>query len=229
MVSPDEKLSHLHALVARLIADQEAERRRVARDLHDTVGQQVAGISLELSAFRRRLAAQDPAAVDSSLLALQQLAMNLADSVGRLTHDLNPDGLEHLGLITALTLHCEEFQQQSGVEVTLDVTDDPTPIAFDVALCLFRAAQESLRNVAAHAGAGHVHVVLSHDSGRRTLTLAITDDGKGFDTARVLESTHGIGLVMIENRVRLLNGTLQIESGDERGTIVRISVPTAAR
>lgn len=229
MISPDEKLGHLQALVARLIADQEAERRRVARDLHDTVGQQVAGISLELSAFRRRLAAQDPSALDSSLLTLQQLAMNLADSVGRLSHDLNPDGLEHLGLMTALTLHCEEFQQQSGVEVTFDFTEDPTPIAFEVALCLFRAAQEALRNVGKHAGARHAHVMLSHDSGRRTLTLTITDDGKGFDTDRALRSVDGLGLVLIENRVRLLNGTLQIESGAGRGTTVTLSIPTAAR
>jgi signal transduction histidine kinase len=229
VVLPDEKLTHLHALVARLIVDQEAERRRVARDLHDTVGQQVAGISLELSALRRRPAAQDPAALDASLMSLQHLTMNLADAVGRLTHELNPDGLEHLGLITALTLHCEEFQHRSGVEVTFDGTDDSTPIAFEVALCLFRAAQESLRNVAMHAGARRTHVVLSHDNGTRTLTLTITDDGKGFDPARALESGNGLGLVMIENRVRLLKGGLQIESGADRGTTVRISVPTAAR
>jgi two-component system sensor histidine kinase NreB len=167
--------------------------------------------------------------VDASLQALQHLTMNLADAVGRLTHDLNPDGLEHLGLMTALTLHCDEFQQKSGIEVTFDASDDPTPIAFDVALCLFRSAQEALRNVAAHAGARHAHLALSHDSGRRTLTLAITDDGKGFDTARVLPSAHGLGLVIVENRVRLLNGTLQIESGADRGTTLRISIPTAAR
>jgi signal transduction histidine kinase len=229
VVSPDEKLSHLHTLVARLIADQEAERRRVARDLHDTVGQQVAGISLELSALRRRLAAQDPAALDASVKTLQHLTMTLADSVGRLTHDLNPDGLEHLGLMTALTRHCDEFQLQSGVEVTFEVQEDPTPIAFEVALCLLRAAQESLRNVATHAGARRAHVTLVHDSGRRTLTLTIADDGKGFDTARVRESSPGLGLVIIEHRLRPLNGTLQIESTAERGTTVRICIPTPAR
>jgi two-component system NarL family sensor kinase len=228
VISPDAKLSHLQALVARLIVDQEAERRRVARDLHDTVGQQVAGISLELSAFRRRVAGQDPAAMDASLTTLQHLAMNLADAVGRLTHDLNPDGLEHLGLMTALALHCEEFQQRSGVEVTLDAPEDPTPIAFDVALCLFRAAQEALRNVAAHAGATRAHVALSHDGAKRTLTLVITDDGKGFDTARALPSGQGFGLATIDNRVRLLNGSLHIES-DASGTTVRIAIPTAAR
>ena len=229
MVLHDETLNHLHALVARLIADQEGERRRVARDLHDTVGQQVAEISLELSAFRRGFSGRDPAAVDASLLALQQLTMNLADAVGRLSHDLNPDRLEHLGLMTALTLHCDEFQQQSGIEVTFDAAYDPTPIAFDVALCLFRSAQEALRNVGAHSGARHAHLVLSHDSGQRTLTLTITDDGKGFDTAGALRSGGGLGLVIIENRVRLLNGTLQIESGAERGTTVRVAIPAAAR
>ena len=170
---------------------------------------------------------QDPAALDEALVRLQHLTMTLADTVGRLSHELNPNRIEYVGLLIALNLHCEEFQHQSGVEVTFNATEDLTPIPSDVALCMFRAAEEALRNVAAHAGARRAHVVLSQDSGQRTLT--ITDDGKGFDTARVLRSGHGLGLIMVEQRARLLNGLLKIESGAGRGTTVRVSIPTAAR
>jgi signal transduction histidine kinase len=212
-------------LAGRLIVAQEAERKRIARDLHDDVNQQLAGLSIVLSGLKRRLATIDRTALEGSLTTLQQRTINLADSVRRLSHDLHPGVLQQLGLTAALESHCAEFQEQHGIDVIFFAADDVTAIDTDAALCLFRAAQETLRNVAKHAGANRVQVTLLRECDE--LTLTIVDDGSGFDEARVRRSGGGLGLVSIEERARLLHGTVRIASGVERGTVVRIAIPTA--
>jgi PAS domain S-box-containing protein len=212
-------------LAGRLIVAQEAERKRIARDLHDDVNQQLAGLSIALSGLKRRHATLDPAELEGSLTMLKQRTINLADSVRRLSHDLHPGVLQQIGLTAALESHCAEFKEQHGIDVNFVAADDVTAIDPDAALCLFRAAQETLRNVAKHAGAHRVEVTLVRESDE--LTLTIVDDGSGFDEARVRRAGGGLGLVSIEERARLLHGKVRIASGVERGTAVRIAIPTA--
>jgi PAS domain S-box-containing protein len=213
-------------LAGRLIVAQEAERKRIARDLHDDISQQLAGLSIALSGLKRRLGSSPHIALEGSLTGLQQRTFNLVESVRQLSHDLHPGVLQQVGLTAALESHCAEFQKQHGIDVIFFAADELNAVDPDAALCLYRAAQETLRNVAKHAGAHHVQVALSREHGE--LTLTIVDDGSGFDAARVRRAGGGLGLVSIEERARLLHGNVRIASGAERGTAVRIAIPTMA-
>ena len=218
-------LERLQEFAGRLIVAQDAERLRLALDLHDGISQQLAGFSLVLSGFRRLIVERDQTRLEASVTRLQQQTIGLADSVQRLSHDLHPGTLQQIGLRAALESHCAEFQLQHRIEVTFRAATDVTAIATDVSLCLFRAAQEALRNVAKHAGALRTHVELSHENGHQTLTIA--DDGRGFDTTRVRRARDGLGLLSIEGRVRVLRGIVEIESHAGRGTTVKVAIPTA--
>jgi PAS domain S-box-containing protein len=216
----------IQELAGRLIIAQEAERSRIARDLHDDVNQQLAGLSIGLSGLRRRIGERDPATVEASLTMLQQRTSSLADSVRRLSHDLHPGVLQQVGLTAALESHCAEFAAQHGIEVKFGAAPDLTGVAPEAALCVFRTAQEALRNAAKHAAAHRIHVALAHQGGE--LTLMIADDGRGFDTARVKRAGGGLGLLSIEERARLLHGHVEIESAPEKGTTVRMAIPAVA-
>jgi PAS domain S-box-containing protein len=210
-------------LAGRLIIAQETERSRIARELHDDINQQLAGLSLALSGLRRRIGEHDPSTLEGSLTKLQQRTIDLADSVRRLSRDLHPAVLQQVGLTAALESHCAEFQEQHGIDVSFGTMEDLNSISADAALCLFRAAQEALRNIAKHAGARRTQVALSHENGE--LTLTIVDDGKGFDTAQVRRAGGGLGLLSIEERARLLHGSVRIETAAERGTTMRVALP----
>jgi len=210
-------------LAGRLIVAQEVERKRIARDLHDDINQQLAGLAIALSGLKRRLGTAAPGTLEEAVTTLQQRTINLADSVRRLSHDLHPGVLQQIGLTAALESHCAEFQKQHGIEVIFFAEEELNAIDPDAALCLFRAAQETLRNVAKHAGACHVQVALARDCD--DLTLTIVDDGSGFDAAQVQGAGGGLGLLSIEERARLLHGSVRIDSGAARGTAVRIAIP----
>ena len=209
-------------LAGRLITAQEAERSRIASDLHDDVNQQLAGLSIALSNVKQQLQNGGDGTVQNELTLLQQRTVDLADVIRNLSHELHPGVLQHVGLAAALKGHCAEFDRQHAIEVTLSAADGLDGIPDDVALCLYRVAQEALRNVAAHAGARKAQVTLrSTDDG---LELVIADDGQGFDLA---EARHqeGLGLISLDERVRLVGGSLTINTEPKRGTEVRVQVP----
>jgi signal transduction histidine kinase len=221
-----ESVDRIRELAGRLIVAQEAERTRIARDLHDDINQQLAGLSLSLSGLRRRLGETDVAAIDASLSTLQQRIISLVDGVRRLSHDLHPGVLQHVGLVAALESHCAEFQRQHEIAVTFGSTADGAAIPPDVSICLFRSTQEGLRNVAKHAGARDVTVQLGRERDQWTLTIA--DNGRGFDARHRPGAAAGLGLLSIEERVRLLHGQMRIESVVDRGTTIAIAVPITA-
>ena len=201
-----EEIRHL---AGRLIEAQDAERARVARDLHDDVSQQLAGLSIALSGLKRRmddLGVREDLRAD--LRALHQRTSTLAQSVRNLSHDLHPTVLRHGGLVAALTSYCADLQATHGTVLTCRAEGDFTSIAPDAALCLYRIAQEALRNVIAHSGARRADIRLLRNGEHAEIT--ITDDGKGFDLARSLHQGKGLGLVSITERARLVGGTATI-------------------
>ena len=209
-------------LAGRLITAQEAERSRIASDLHDDVNQQLAGLSIALSNVKQQLQNGGDVTVQDELTRLQQRTVDLADVIRNLSHELHPGVLQHAGLAAALKGHCAEVGRQYPIEVTFSAVDGLDGIPHDVALCLYRVAQEALRNVAAHAGARKAQVTLrSTDDG---LELVIADDGQGFNLA---EARHqeGLGLISLDERVRLVGGSLTIDTEPKRGTEVRVQVP----
>jgi signal transduction histidine kinase len=214
--------ARIQDLAGRLITAQEAERSRIARDLHDDVNQQLAGFSIALSGVKRRLQQSGDATVQEELTRLQQRTIDLANVIRDLSHELHPGVLQHVGLVAALKGHCAEFGRQHAIEVTFSAAAGLDGIPHDVALCLYRVAQEALRNVAVHAHAGKAQVTLrSTEDG---LELVIADDGQGFDLAEA-RSVEGLGLISLDERVRLIGGSLAIDTELQHGTEIRVRVP----
>jgi PAS domain S-box-containing protein len=214
-------------LAGRLIEAQDAERARIARDLHDDVSQQLAGVSIALSSLKHRMDdSQVSEELKADLRALHQRSAALAQNVRNLSHDLHPTVLHHAGLLAALTSYCAELQRSHGTVLTCSAEGDFESIAPEVALCLYRIAQETLRNVVAHAGASRADVRLLRSGDQAEITIA--DDGKGFDVARSLQRGKGLGLVSIRERVRLVGGSVSFEAERKQGTRVRVQIPAKA-
>ncbi len=212
-------------LAGRLINAQEAERTRIARDLHDDVSQQLAGVGIMLSGLKRTLNRSGPGPeVDETMGALQERTATLAHAIRHLSHDLHPGMLKHSGLAAALTQHCAEIQRHHGLTVSVDARDDLDAIAVDVALCLYRVTQEALTNVVRHARARSVVVELLQT--RAGVELRITDDGIGFVATERARS--GLGLRSIDERVRLTGGNVSVESRPGQGTKVLVRIPVTA-
>ena len=216
---------HLHQLAGRLIEAQETERARIARDLHDDISQQLAAMSIALSALNRHIGLP-PRGEDlhDEVSALQRRTMALADNVRPLSHDLHPAVLRHAGLVAALGGHCADLRRHYPLALTWDTDGDFDGIDPEAALCLYRVAQEALRNVVMHAGARHAGLRLRRVDGSAELTIA--DDGRGFDSVGT-RSAKGLGLVSINERVRLTGGTVSIVTELDKGT--RVRVPFRAR
>ena len=205
-------------LAGRMITAQEAERRRIARELHDDFSQRLAEIALELGALRNQLNDSRPV-VQERVNRARSSTLELSASMRDLSHTLHPAVLKHAGLVAALNSSCTRFGKQQAIEVSCHA-DDVGEINDEIALALYRIAQEALSNVARHARAQHVVVKLATQ--HSMLELTITDDGTGFDP-RVVQ--RHVGLFSAKERARLVNGTVSIESAVGKGTVVRAVVP----
>ena len=212
-------------LAGRLIHAQEAERSRLARELHDDLSQQLAGVGIMLSALKRKVGRPDlQSDVDQTVSHLQERTSVLADSVRDLSHRLHPSVLEHAGLSATLQRHCADIERDHDLTVTFTSRDDVDSLNPDVALCLFRVAQEALSNVVRHARARRISVQLRTTTGG--VELDVIDDGVGFVPRERAGS--GLGLRSIEERVRLAGGSVKVESQPGQGTKMQVRIPTLA-
>ena len=215
----------LQALSARLMEVQEAERRHLARELHDEVGQALTAVKINLQMLRRQ-AERDSSArrLDDSL----GMVDDILQGVRRMSLDLRPSLLDDLGLGAALRWYVGGQAQRAGLTAEVVAGSLPPDLAPALATTCFRIVQEAVTNVVRHARASRLTVTLALGEG--TLHLAIADDGTGFDVAaarrRALEGG-SLGLLGIEERAELAGGRSVIESTPRRGTIVRVSLPTA--
>src|SRR5262245_5191882 len=216
----------IRELAGRLINAQEAARTRIAGDLHDDVGQELAGISIAVSNLKRWRRNVQEMATQEALSALQRRALGLVDRVRRLSHDLHPGTLRHVGLAGALDAYCLEVEQQYGVEVAFTCEGDLRSISDETALCLFRIAQEAMRNAATHGKARHLRIAAT--SLERDVQLNIADDGIGFDLEAARRQRSGLGLVTMEERARVAGGYVQLVTQPGKGTTVRAQVLASA-
>jgi signal transduction histidine kinase len=204
-----------------LISTQEDERSRIARDLHDDVSQQLAGVSIMLSSLRRTLRRSAPLEAEAAVAALQERTTSLAEAIRRVSHELHPGTLEHVGLAAALRQHCGEVQRHHGLTVNFTAENDLDELDFPVALCLYRVTQEALTNIVRHARATVASIVLVRvETG---VTLHVADDGVGFTAAD--RSDAGLGLRSIDERVRLVSGAVLVESQPGAGTKLVVEIP----
>lgn len=154
-----ESRARIEDLAGRLIVAQEEERKYIARELHDDLNQQVASLAIGLSRLKRQFPDAGDPALDQ-LAKLQDRAVGLADHIRRLSHNLHSSTLEHVGLAAALKAYCDEFTEQEGIAITLKIEEGAEAIPPEAALCLYRVAQEALRNIARHSGARNAEVTL---------------------------------------------------------------------
>jgi len=212
----------LRSLASQLLMAQEEERRRISRDLHDDVNQRLALLSLKLENAQQGLSETHP--VRPKLQELYECVGNLSDDIRHLAYQYHPSILDDLGLGTALRSLCEDFAKWEGVAVTWELPDGIGKLSQAVSTCLYRVAQESLRNVSRHAQASAVHLVLKEDG--QGMTLSIRDNGQGFEVDGLLSK--GLGFVSMRERAHLVSGTLTVESQPGQGATVNISIPRVA-
>ena len=210
----------ISALNERLMKAQEQERIRIAGELHDGVMQEMLAVTMMLGSAKRRIA-DDPDAT-ATIDKAQQKLVRAGTDLRQLSHDLHPPLLQDAGLPGAMRAYCEQFSTTWSIPVSCEADESAHELSRGAALALFRILQEALGNAAKHAGASRIVVRLKRSDG--TVSLIVSDDGLGFDAAR-LASGGGLGLVMMRERASQLNGTFEFESAPGRGTTITVAVP----
>jgi PAS domain S-box-containing protein len=197
-------------MTRKLVEAQEQERSRIARELHDDIGQRLAMLTIDLDQVRQ-IWPDLPPEVLSRLLDLRQQATQISAGVQSLSHDLHSSQLEYLGAVAGMKSWCKEFGKRQGLQINYSHNVRST-LSTEIGLCLFRLLQEALHNAAKHSGVKRIEVELSENDSAE-IQLTIRDSGKGFDVTSMRE------------RVRLVNGTIAIESKPRAGTTIRVRVP----
>jgi signal transduction histidine kinase len=202
----------------RVVAGQELERQRLARELHDETGQALTSILLGLRGVED---AESSAAMRNAAAELRQLVVATLQDVRRLAVELRPKALDDFGLVAALERLVQTFSEATGISAQLHASLPDERLPSEVETTLYRIVQESLTNVVKHAGARKVSIVVMKRD--RAATAIIEDDGEGFDPSDVRDG--GIGLIGMRERVALLDGRLDVESSPDSGTTVVAEVP----
>lgn len=211
-------------LTGKLLAAQEKERTRIARELHDDINQQLAMVAILLDGLKQN-PPQAQARLRQRLEEVGNRTMEVSASVQGLSHELHSSKLEYLGLIAATQGFCQEFADQHNVEVRFSHQLIPDPLPWEISLCLFRILQGALKNALKHSGTKCFEVRLCGASD--AVHLTVRDEGVGFDLDDAMNG-HGIGLISMRERARLVNGTISIRSKPGGGTTIDVDVPFKA-
>ncbi|MDF0664785.1 MAG: PAS domain S-box protein [Nitrospira sp.] len=220
-----QKQVQLEELTSKLLAAQEHERRRIARELHDDVSQRLAALVLEVASLEQH-PSPVPIELARRLRPLREGLEQLSDDVHTLAYRLHPSLLEHAGLRPAVEDHVHQVSRRTGLPIILKILDVPNAVRLDQATCLFRVMQESVQNVVKHAEATTVTVQLRGSS--KGVGLSISDNGKGFEAQDLRTHHRGLGLSSMEERLRQLHGFLRIQSRPSQGTKVCAWLPYEA-
>ena len=231
----EEHAARLRILSKRLFKIQEDERRTIARELHDHLGQMLTGLKMRLEAMvqgtSRTATPTNPPFLKDGLADSLAVATDLMAHVRELTQQYRPRILDDLGLRAALEWHARLFQRQTGINATVEVSLPQDRLSIELEIAVFRIVQEALTNVARHAGCTQASVTVTHalptaqPDGEAKLLVDIVDRGKGFDLEAVLESRTSIGLTGLTERVTLAGGTVEIFSQPGQGTRIHAEFP----
>ncbi|MCP9468937.1 MAG: PAS domain-containing protein [Nitrospira sp.] len=213
--------TQLEELTAKLLTAQEYERQRIARELHDDVTQRLAALAVDLGSLVRA-SASDPT-LQARLQAIHDVAGQLADDVHNFAYRLHPSLLDHLGLEAAIRDHVDEFRRRTGLAIRYVQRGVPRSIPIETATCLYRVTQESLQNVQKHASASNVLVRLLGTA--RGVGVCVRDNGKGFVYGPGNVCSTGLGLISMEERIRLMKGTFRLRTQPGKGTEIHAWVP----
>ncbi len=210
----------LRRLSGGIMANQEKERSAIARELHDELGQVLTALRMDAVWILEHLKASDPKAADRALTMCRLIDKTIKE-VRNMAIRLRPGVLDDLGLVDALEWYTSDFERRAGITCIFEHRKIPN-LMDSVATAAYRIAQEALTNVARHAHANRV--IVSLDAREGVLTLAVADNGKGFDTEKLSES-EGLGVAGMRERASLVGGTLGVNSGRNKGTRILLMVP----
>ena len=210
---------NVRQLTRRVIDANEDERRRIARELHDDIGQRLSLAVVQLDLFRGQVAAEvlNRTDLDGSIENLG----SLVSDVHNLSHRLHSSKLEHMGLTVAIRDLCQQISQSYGLEIHFQEDAPRNHFAHDISLCFYRVAQEALNNVVKHSEANKAHLTLSEMPG--LLRMQVQDSGVGF---KVSSAVAGLGLSAMHERLASIGGKLSVESEPGRGALVIAEAPT---
>jgi len=222
----DRKLAEnaLTNLSRSLIAAQEEERSRIAREIHDDYQQRLALVAINLDGLETETS-ESSADVKRRVRESWNEVSRLASDMHALSHRLHSSALDSLGLVSGVQTFCQEFEEQQGLQIRFRSSNVPHGVPPDSALCLFRVVQEAIRNIKRHSGADRAEVMLERAGGE--LHLVVSDSGKGFDP-KSHSNAVGIGIRSMEERLRLLGGRLDLQSQPSRGTRIDAWLPLKA-
>jgi PAS domain S-box-containing protein len=222
----DRKTSEeaLHALTGRLISAQEEERARIARELHDDFSQRLALLGIGLGQLWKKLSPNEEVEQRQSVLEMLRGTKEMSSDLHTLSHQLHSSKLEHVGLVPALHGLCREISEKYKIEIHFSESESPVDVPKDVALCMFRVAQEALGNIVKHSGTREAYV--QFHASANGFSIRIADQGKGFDPA-IRNPAAGIGLIGMSERLRLVGGRLLVKSETGRGTEILAEAPVA--
>jgi two-component system, chemotaxis family, CheB/CheR fusion protein len=209
----------LRMLAGSLFTSQEDERRRVARELHDDISQKLAALEIDTQQIEKQTAQGSASAVEQIEKVRAAIAA-LSEDVRKISHTLHPSVLDDLGVASGIRSLAEDFQERENMIVNVTAQNVPGNLPNTIAIGLYRITQEALRNVSKHAGRTHVKVMLKGSDG--TLRLQVIDSGHGFD---IHARRSGLGLISMEERARLMQGTFTVESEPGEGTRITVDVP----
>jgi signal transduction histidine kinase len=212
----DEALS---GVSRKLVEAQEQERARIARELHDDTNQRLALLAIALSQLRDNV--DLPSEVRDELQELQGMTSDISTGVHNLSHELHFSPMEHLGLVKGMTGWCREYGLRQKLEIDFKSNDMPN-VPHETSMCLFRVLQEALHNAAKYSGVKRVEVQMAEKSGE--IHLIVSDSGKGFDI-EAAKRRPGLGLTSMQERVRLVGGTMVIDSKPSAGTTIHVRIP----
>jgi PAS domain S-box-containing protein len=217
----NQNANDLRMLAGRLIHNQEEERSRLARELHDDLVQRLAVFAIDIGKLEGELTDQ-PAPVQEKLSEMKNDMIKISGDVHNISRRLHPSILDDLGLIKAVESECANFSSREGTEIVFNHENIPTDMPKDISLSLYRIIQEGLRNISKHACADHISVSLKGTDNE--VLLSVQDDGIGFDPAEI-KGKPGLGLSSIRERVRLIQSNHSINSQPEKGTQITVRVP----
>jgi signal transduction histidine kinase len=208
-------------LARRLISSQEVERQRIARELHDDIGQRIAALNIQIEQIAGQVESEQARA---RLHLLSRQAEEIASDVQRISYNLHPSKLQIIGLPAALRSLCRDVSKQGQLDVVFTACALPPSVEANLLLCLYRIVQEALHNVARHSHAQGAQVSLTYENGQ--ITLQIADSGVGFDPGNIANA--GLGLVSMRERVAALDGRLTIDAVPGGGTRITACIPVAS-
>ena len=214
----EEALSNM---TRKLVEAQDQERARIARELHDDINQRLAMLAVELGQAEQNHPDLPPDILNC-MHGLQQQTTQISADVQALSHDLHSSQLEYLGVVAGMRSWCKEFGERQRLEIDFTSSEAPHSVPSEIGLCLFRVLQEALHNAAKHSGVERIEVQLREDSGK--IQMVVSDLGRGFDVEAEMKGK-GLGLTSMRERVRLMNGTITLNSKPMGGTTIHVRVP----